>query len=263
VITGKNVVGQSEHRLKNGLFLALDVAPVAHYISVNSSFLRRPSHTLISRQFVKVRDDGIAFENILDPASTFHNRSLMRANSDAGVTFDNIAPAFSSIGDARIIEEARMALSAEAGQIRAGLANNPVVSDVLRDKMARQLLTIRSGNIGIAQGAVDGRLLKKVAIAGNENVEGFVTYVPNNQRILQAIGVKGYDRSVDAEAKLYEELLSITSAKSSGQIIVFSERAECDSCTRMANAFHAMRPRIKLHVISIEESRSVPLIRLK
>jgi len=85
---------------------------------------------------------------------------------------------------------------------------------------------------------------------GENDVEwGFSYQKPEDQRLLDGYTkIHGYDRSVDTEPKILEDIAARTDGTSTGTVILYTERYPCESCLAVIQSFRELRPSISLLV---------------
>ena len=109
------------------------------------------------------------------------------------------------------------------------------------------MVLIPEKNIGIADYEIDGESGHLEAISGARHYPGTVDL--REERQFQTIEVFGFDRAIDTEAKILEEIARQYSSEATGRIVLFTERPPCDSCSGVIHQFQAMFPNIEVDVI--------------
>jgi DNA-binding transcriptional LysR family regulator len=78
----------------------------------------------------------------------------------------------------------------------------------------------------------------------------FASLRPKELTQLETREIGGYDRFVDAEAKILEQVLVQTDASSQGTIRLVVDKTACESCAGSAIPhFQRLRPGIKIEII--------------
>ena len=87
------------------------------------------------------------------------------------------------------------------------------------------------------------------AFSGKQNVDDYALFVPLEDRVLKTFVVDEFNREVDTEAKILEQILSETTESDVGTIRLFTTRSVCDSCGQVIEEFVKKRPEIKIEVV--------------
>ena len=87
------------------------------------------------------------------------------------------------------------------------------------------------------------------AFSGPQDADGYALFVPLQDRILRSVKLGRYNKEVDTEAKIIEQIFRETTALDSGTIRIFTTRPVCDSCGIIIEEFTKFRPNIKIEVI--------------
>ena len=152
--------------------------------------------------------------------------------------------------------------SYENGENPQIIINQPIQSDFSREQQIRNSVInsnlnsrtrskFRSGrgNIAFADYQIDGQTGTTRSFSGQNNIEDFALYVPLQDRILKTVTLDDFNRVADTEAKILEEILSITTPDSEGTIRLFTLNPVCDSCGIVIEEFTRFRPNIKIKVV--------------
>lgn len=143
-------------------------------------------------------------------------------------------------------------------------AGVPVEFEDLAEKArdARQLLAVKGlnskmrkkfkkgkGNIAVGELDTGGKKDRYTGFSGEQDVEGFVEFVPNDKRELQTGPAKTpgkngkiFMRDVDAEAKILEKIIQATSPNAKGTLRLYTELPTCRACSRLIENFLKHRP---------------------
>ncbi len=147
-------------------------------------------------------------------------------------------------------------LSGYAQRVRQYLATKLPTSP-LRSKFLKG-----RGNVAIGELEVGGKTTTVPAFSGTDDLDGFAKYVENEKRVLKAGGAgkpgKTFLRDVDAEAKILEKMMQMTTPDSTGTIYLFSELPFCQSCEAMIQNFRKYRPHITLDLAWNGGSEIIP-----
>lgn len=118
------------------------------------------------------------------------------------------------------------------------------------------------GNIAVSELQIGDDIVRIPAFSGTEDLAGFAPYVRNSDRVLGAggagRGAGNFLRDVDAEAKILERMLSLTTAETRGTLRLYSELPFCDSCQAVIANFHKYRPGLTLELVWKDGSRLIP-----
>lgn len=118
------------------------------------------------------------------------------------------------------------------------------------------------GNIAVSELQIGDDIVRIPAFSGTEDLAGFAPYVRNSDRVLGAggagRGAGNFLRDVDAEAKILERMLSLTTPETRGTLRLFSELPFCDSCQAVIASFHKYRPGLTLELVWKDGSRLIP-----
>jgi hypothetical protein len=108
---------------------------------------------------------------------------------------------------------------------------------------------LRGGkNIAISDLEIAGKTIRVPAFSGPANAAGFAPFVPNESRVLQVGGAGKFLRDLDAEAKILEKVLSMTTPETTGTLRVFSEIPVCPACQETFSNFAKYRPGLRIEV---------------
>jgi hypothetical protein len=117
------------------------------------------------------------------------------------------------------------------------------------------------GNIAVSELQIGDDIVRVPAFSGTDDLAGFAPYVKNSDRVLGAggagSGTRNFLRDVDAEAKILERILSLTTAETRGTLRLYSELPFCDSCQSVIANFHKYRPSLTLELITKDGSRLI------
>ena len=124
----------------------------------------------------------------------------------------------------------------------------------------------KSGNMAVADVTIPGlptefKAFSQVQTASNKGAlaadgtdRGFSYLKPADQRLLHGYqSVKGYDRSVDTEAKILEDIASRTQPSTQGSVVLYTQLTPCPSCQAIIEDFRRIRPNITLIVLYTKE----------
>lgn len=145
-----------------------------------------------------------------------------------------------------LVEEFRRYGRERAATLRRFLAFSEDVPTVVRKKFGKG-----RGNVAVSKLDADGEVSDIVAISGEVDVDGFAPYIPNDERRLKAGGAGHgrYLRDVDAEAKILEQTLNMTTDDSTGVLRIFTELPMCDGCSALVRNFQRYRLGIAVEVV--------------
>ncbi len=117
------------------------------------------------------------------------------------------------------------------------------------------------GNIAVSELQTGDDIVHIPAFSGTDDLAGFAPYTRNSDRVLGAGGVRqgagNFLRDVDAEAKILERMLSLTTAETRGALRLYSELPFCDSCQAVIANFHKYRPSLTLELVTKDGSRLI------
>lgn len=119
------------------------------------------------------------------------------------------------------------------------------------NRRVRRKIENGQGNVAFADYNIDGNSGTANAFSGRDAIDGYVPYVPNDQRLLPATeaGAAGHLRDVDGEAKMLENLYRNTDESSTGTVTMFTERDACSSCEGVIEQFMEERPGIEVILV--------------
>ncbi|MEM8718332.1 MAG: DUF4347 domain-containing protein [Cyanobacteria bacterium P01_G01_bin.39] len=134
-----------------------------------------------------------------------------------------------------VISSPTLSDSVREQNIRNELAVNPALNSRTRGKYRGT-----RGNIGFADYNFGGKTGTIKAFAGNNDafvngvpvmLDGFAPFVPADERELETTFVNGFNRAVDSEAKILEEILvNVYEPGDTGTIRLVSTNPICNSC---------------------------------
>ncbi len=101
------------------------------------------------------------------------------------------------------------------------------------------------GNVAVAHSSIDGVIVRQKAFSGVDELRGWVN-VPE-RRVLSVATPKA--SATDAELKVLEELMTKTSDKSRGYVILYTEKEPCAYCEEALDLFRLKRPGIEVKVV--------------
>lgn len=87
------------------------------------------------------------------------------------------------------------------------------------------------------------------AFSGSQDADGYALFVPLQDRILKSVTPGRFNKAVDTEAKIIEQIFRETTPLDSGTIRIFTTRPVCDSCGIVIEEFIRFRPNITVEVI--------------
>jgi len=141
-----------------------------------------------------------------------------------------------------IISPATQADFGREAVIRQDLRNNSEVSKANKRNIsfADYQFTDQFGNV--RTGAIE-------SFSGSINVDDYALFVPLQDRVLRSVTLNQYNKAVDTEAKILEQILGETTKLDSGIIRIYTTRPVCDSCGIVIEEFLRFRPNIKIEVV--------------
>ena len=87
------------------------------------------------------------------------------------------------------------------------------------------------------------------ALNADGSLRGFSYLKPEGERLLTGYKIIRFHRSVDTEAKILEDIAAVTDEATTGSIVLYTERAPCDSCLAVIASFREIRPNITLIIV--------------
>lgn len=151
--------------------------------------------------------------------------------------------------------------SYENGENSQIIISSPTQPDFIREANIRQDLIndnqiskAKTRNISFADYQFTNRFGNSrsgtiKAFSGPQDADGYALFVPLQDRILRSVKLGRFNKEVDTEAKIIEQIFRETTALDSGTIRIFTTRPVCDSCGIIIEEFTRFRPNIKIEVI--------------
>jgi hypothetical protein len=150
---------------------------------------------------------------------------------------------------------ATMQDSIRENEIRQIVSQSSVVNSKTRDKFRKGY-----GNIGFADYSIQGQSGTVRSFSGNSDIPGFAPFVPLEDRKLQTYIVDEFNRQVDTEAKILEQIFTEvvnleqieTGTGNIGTIRLFTAIPVCQSCGQVIQEFTTKtKGRITIEVIEL------------